>query len=152
MGTDSTREQFNQVLTRLTEARDGYNKCLTDVPAEVAVRGAEWAITDLLGHVNGDYYRTLFTRLTTEDNPQLGGAAFDLSRFWDRTVERTMANIDSAIEQAKGLTDDQLNRVGQLRGADYSVIDALNGWAAHFEEHLTQLRDEIRPREGLAQV
>ena len=150
MAPESARQQWRGVMGRLRKVHDGYNMCLTDVPPEVAVRGTEWSISDLLRHVNEDYNRSLVTRLLDEDNPQLGGGGgFDRARSWHRTVERTLANIDSAIELANALTDEQLNRAGQRSGREYTVLDALENWTGHFEEHLAQLRDEIRPREGL---
>ena len=150
MALHSTRGRWEEITGRLRLVRDGYDSCISDVPPEVSARGSEWSISDLLGHVNTDYNRNTVTRLLDEDNPQLGGGGgFDLTRFWERTVERTLANIDSAIRTAEGLTDEQLNRGGQRRGQEYTVLDALESWTHHFEEHLAQLRDEIRPREGL---
>ncbi|MSQ40946.1 MAG: hypothetical protein EXR55_04685 [Dehalococcoidia bacterium] len=150
MAVNSTRRRWEEITGRLRLVRDGYHSCLSDVPPEVSARGSEWSISDLLGHVNADYDRNTVTRLLEEDNPQLrGGGGFDVTRFWERTVERTLANIDSALRIAEGLTDEQLNRAGQRGGREYTVLDALENWAKHLEEHLSQLRDEIRPREGL---
>ena len=150
MAQQSTVDRWEQIGSRLRVVRDEYHGCLSDVPPDVALRGTEWSISDLLAHVNADYNRNTVTRLLEEDNPPLGGGGgSDLARFWDRTVERTLGNIDSAIAIAEGLTEEQLNRAGQRGGRDYTVLDALENWVNHFEEHLAQLRDEIRPREGL---
>ena len=37
----------------------------------------------------------------------------------------------------------------EVEPAPPHVLDGLETWVAHFEEHLAQLRDEVRPREDL---
>jgi len=89
------------------------------------------------------------TSLLEEDSPDLTTPAFDLSVAWQRTTERLMGQIAEALSMTKDLSLDQLQRSGTRSGDTVVVIGVLEGWAAHFEEHLKQLQDEIRPREGL---
>jgi hypothetical protein len=140
----------DQLVTRLTEIRRAYERCLSDVTPEVGFRGSEWSVADLLGHVIGGYYRTMARRLLEEDRPDFGGAGYDPEAAWRRVADRSLGSLDEALHLAVALTPDQMRRTGTLRGREYTPLDALDQWAGHFEEHLAQLRDEIRPREGLA--
>ena len=150
---ENTRETERQNLVgRLTAIRDAYERCVSDVSAETANRGTEWSIVDLLGHVTGGYYPGMITRLLEEDNPQMGGGGFDLEAFWKRIVDNILIDIDHAIGIATDLTTEQLGRSGERRGQAVTVSDTLSNWADHFDEHLAQLRDEIRPREGLSPI
>ncbi len=150
MVESSPESSRDQLVARLNEIRGGYERCLSDVTPEVGFRGAEWSVADLLGHVNGGFYRNMARRLLEEDHPDFGGAAYDADAAWRRVTDRCLASVDEALSMATALTPDQLLRTGTLRGHEYTPVDALNDWAGHFEEHLAQLRDEVRPREGLA--
>ncbi len=114
----------------------------------MAYVGSEWSVADLLRHVSGEVYRNHITRLTSEQRPEL--ARFDRQIAWPRLVDATLKNNDEALAIASSLTEDELGRQGTRGGQPYSTIDALENWAAHFEEHLAQLRDEILPREGVS--
>jgi hypothetical protein len=118
----------DEVVARLKNVRDAYEKCLQDVGAQVGNRGSEWSIADLLRHASGEGYPNRITQLLEEDRPKLPG--------FDPTT----------------LTPEQLNRRGERGGQPIAVIGVLETHTAHLEEHLAQLRDEIRPREGLPGV
>ena len=135
------------IIERLNKARDTHQKCLSDVTAEAGNVGSEWSIADLLRHSSGDGYRNMITRLLEEDKPTL--ASFDRERAWKQLTGSSLAKIDEALERATTLSPEQLAREGERGGKPYGVLDGLETWAAHFEEHLAQLRDEVRPREGL---
>jgi hypothetical protein len=150
---ENTREIERQnLVSRLTAIRDAYQRCVSDVSAEAANNGSEWSIVDLLRHVTGGYYQGMITRLLEEDNPQMGGGGFDPEASWKRIADNILADINWAIGIATDLTTQQIGRSGERRGQTVSVLGTLAGWADHFDEHLAQLRDEIRPREGLSQV
>ena len=138
------------IVDRLKKARDTQQKCLSDVTAEAASVGSEWSIADMLRHSNGEAYRNMITRLLEEDKPKL--ASFDRERGWQQLTKASFAKIDEALELATTLSPEQLAREGERGGKPYGVLDCLETWAAYFEEHLAQLRDEIRPREGLPNI
>lgn len=150
MQDTSVEGRRGAVVARLKSMREAYERCLSDVTADVANEGSEWAIVDLLRHVNGDVFRNRIKRLLEEDNPQLPG--FDRQGAWQQLRETSVATIDEALGLATTLTPDQLARAGERAGQAHTVIDALERWLAHFEEHMAQLRDELRPREGLPEV
>ena len=146
----SVEEHRQKLLARLGSAREGYEQCVTDVTADVGNNGSEWSVADLLRHASAEAYRDRVNRLLEEDNPQLPG--FDRERVWQRLAETCLARVDEALNLASALTPEQLARAGTRAGQPYGVVDALENWTSHFEEHLAQLRDEIRPREGLPEV
>lgn len=139
-----------QVMAGLNKVREVYEKCLRDAGPEVGNRGSEWSIADLLRHTNVEGYPNRIRRLLEEDSPKLPG--FDQEGAWRQLVETTLARIDQAVDWATSLTSDHLNRSGERGGQAITVIGVLEGYLAHFEEHLAQLRDEVRPREGLGAV
>ena len=142
--------RLEQVVARLRAVREAHERCLSNVGAEVGNRGSEWSIADLLRHANGEGYPNRIRRLLEEDSPKLPG--FDREGAWRQLVEATLARIDQALKWATTLTPDQLNRSGERDGQPITVVGVLEIHTAHFEEHLAQLRDEIRPREGLPAV
>ena len=150
MQDKSIEARRDQVVASLKNVREEYEKCLRDASAEVGNRGSEWSIADLLRHTNGEGYPNRIRRLLEEDNPKLPG--FDQEGSWWELVEATLARIDQALDWATTLTFDHLKRPGERGGQAITVIGVLEANAAHFEEHLAQLRDEIRPREGLGAV
>ena len=150
MSQDNIESRKQDLKMRFESIRDSYRQSLGDVTAEVAFNGTEWSVVDLLRHVTAVYYPNQVTTLLEEDSPDLTPPAFDLSLAWQRTTERIMEQIDDGLSMANDLSLDQLQRSGTRSGDTIVVIGVLEGWAAHFEEHLKQLEDEIRPREGLA--
>ena len=152
MTQGSTESSKQAVLDRLNKIRDDYDLCLSDVTAEVGNRGTEWSMVDLLRHATGDYIRNMVNRVLAEDNPNLGGGGFDMEAGWRRVRDNALGDIDRAIEQLNDLTSEQLERKGERNGETVSPLSLYEMWAGHYEEHLAQLRDEIRPREGLSSV
>ena len=140
----------DQVVARLKSVREAHERCLSNVSAEVGNRGSEWSIADLLRHANGEGYPNRIRRLLEEDDPKLPGP--DREGAWQQLIEAVLARIDQALNWATTLTPDQMNRPGERGGQPLTVIGVLETHTAHFEEHLAQLRDEIRPREGLPAV
>ena len=143
-------ERRQGLVARLRSAREGYEKCVADVTVDVGNRGSEWSVGDLLRHSSAEVYRDRITRLLEEENPQF--PAFDRERAWQRLGETCVARIDEALTFATTLEHEKLVRAGTRGGEPHAVIDALDTWTRHFEEHLAQLRDELRPREGLPKV
>ena len=150
MSDSNIETQKQELRVRLEGIRDSYNQNLNDIRAEVGFNGTEWSVADLLRHVTGAYYPNQVASLLEEDNPDLTTPAFDLGLAWERSTERIMGQINDALSLTNDLSAEQLQRTGVRSGDTVVVIDVLEGWAAHFEEHLSQLQNEIRPREGLA--
>jgi hypothetical protein len=96
------------------------------------------------------YYQDLASNILTEENPQL--VEYQPESEWKRVVEQTLGRVEEDIRITSGLTADQLSRSGQMSGEALSVMDALELSVAHVEEHVAQLKDEVRPREGLPPV
>jgi hypothetical protein len=148
MMDNSPEIRRQEITVRLRAAKDGYSKCVSDVNATVANNGTEWAIVDLLRHVTGGGYGQMLRRLLEENGPDLGGA-YDPEAAWKRATDTVLGEIDEAIKMTEDLTAEQLVRSGQRSGKPIVVVDVLSLIANHYEEHLVQLRNEIRPREGL---
>ena len=142
---DSRRDA---IVTRLRAARTGYERCVVDVTPDVGMHGTEWSIVDLLHHASDSDYQDMASRFVAEDSPQFVGR-YDPTAEWRQAIAAVLASIDGALSIATSLTPSQMSRVGQRRGQSFAALDALELSVAHFEEHLAQLRDEIRPREGL---
>ena len=62
-----------------------------------------------------------------------------------------LSSIDRAISSAE-LPLDQLERSGKQVSGSIRALDVIVLMANHFEEHLAQLKDEVRPREGLPNI
>lgn len=151
MQNTSVEGRHEAVVTRLKVVREGYQKSVSDVSPDVANNGSVWSIADLLRHVSLDgFYPNMTNRLLEEDNPQFGG--YDPQAALQRLIDGSLTKIDAALDVATTVTPDQLTRAGTRRGQAFAVIDALELWTAHFEEHLAQLRGEIRLREGLPEA
>ena len=150
MTEDSLEKQRQRLIVRLTELRERYTQCVADVPVEVATRGSEWSIVDLLRHTTGGGYRTMLTRLLKEDNPQMSG--FDADANWRMVVDSILTDIDEVIKVASDLTVEELGRSGQRGDQAIAVLDVLTLMVNHYDEHLRQLIEEVRPREGLPQI
>ena len=140
----------DQIVARLKSVREAHERCLSNVSPEVGNRGSEWSIADLLRHAIGEGYPNRIRQLLEEDDPKLPGP--DRDGAWQQLMEAVLARIDQALSWATTLTPDQMNRPGERGGLALTVIGMLETHTAHFEEHLAQLRDEIRPREELPAV
>ena len=136
------------IVARLRAARTGYERCVGDVSPEIGMDGTEWSILDLLHHSIDSGYQDMVRRFVEESTPEFSGV-YDPAADWRQATENMLGSIDTALSLANSLTPDQMSRVGHRRGQPFTVLDALELDAAHFEEHLAQLRDEIRPRQGL---
>ena len=147
MTKESLEARREQITDRLRNIRKSYGECVSDVTTDVANRGSEWSIVDLLRHVTGSY-RDMLTRLLEEDNPDLGGA-YDPEAAWKRVIDTVMRDIEGTISTASDLTIEQLGRTGQRSDESIEVLDVLALMADHYDEHLLQLKNEIRPREDL---
>jgi hypothetical protein len=147
MTKESLEARREQITDRLRNIRKSYGECVSDVTTDIASRGSEWSIVDLLKHVTGSY-RGMLTRLLEEDNPDLGGA-YDPEAAWKRVIDTVMRDIEGTISTASDLTIEQLGRSGQRSGESIGVLDVLTLMADHYDEHLVQLKNEIRLREDL---
>ena len=145
------QDRRDTLVSRLKNVRKTYENCLVGVVPDVANRGSEWSIADLLRHVNVDgLYQNMTMRALKEESPVF--ESYDAAARLQQLFERTIANIDEALRVATTATVGELARTGTRQGRTYAVIDSLELWVAHFEEHLSQLQNEIRPREGLPGV
>ena len=149
MTGSSVESHRDAIVARLKAARTDYQRCVEDVSPDIADRGTEWSIIDLLHHADESDYLDMAKRIVEESNPEFR-RGYDLAALLRRAVERVLASIDDALNVATSLTPDQLSRAGQRRDQPFAAIDALELSVSPFEQHLAQLRDEIRPREGLS--
>ena len=148
MATNALESERQQLVARLRNIRGAYEQCVADISTQVATRGTEWSVVDLLEHTAGEYLRDLVVRLLDEVDPDLGGG-FDADANWKRVTDSILRDIDVAIDSAVDLNVEQLGRSGRRGSQTIRVVDLLTQMADHYDEHLAQLRDEIRPREGL---
>jgi hypothetical protein len=139
------------IVERLRAARAGYERCVSDVAPDVGLNGSEWSVVDLLDHSMDRDYQDMARRFIEESSPQFVGT-YDPAAELRNAAEGVLGSIDDALAIAMSLTSEQMTRVGQRRGQPFAALDALELSVAHFEEHLAQLKDEIRPREGLPPV
>ena len=100
-------------------------------------------------HTTGGYLRNLLVRLLDEVDPDLGVGGFDADANWKRVTDSILRDINEDIDSAVDLNIEQLGRSGRRGSQTIRVVDLLTLMAEHYDEHLAQLRDEIRPREGL---
>ena len=149
MAANSLESERQQLVARLRNIREAYEQCVADISPEVATRGTEWSVVDLLRHTTGGYLRNLLVRLLDEVDPDLGVGGFDADANWNRVTDSILRDIDGAIDSAVDLNIEQLGRSGRRGSQTIRVVDLLTQMADHYDEHLAQLRDEIRPREGL---
>ena len=151
MDSNANENPLAGVVDRLRNARNGYEECLDDVSPEAANNGSEWSISDLLRHVSeDDYYETMTNRILSEKAPRFEG--YDSGERLREVIERTLTSIDNALTVATHITGEQLTRTGTRGDRTYTAMDTLELWTAHFEEHLSQLQNEIRPREQLPRL
>ena len=140
-------ERHSKLINKLEVLKNGYEDCLNGLSPEQALSGSEWSVRDLLAHSTGGLYQTMTRRILAEDNPDFGNNSFDIEKWWQRTLERSIDDVTQAYETAKNLTKEQMNRTGIRNGETITPIDTLENWAEHLEEHFLQLRDEVIPRE-----
>ena len=149
MTANSLESERQQLVARLRNIRKAYEQCVADISTQVATSGTEWSVVDLLRHTTGGYLRNLLVRLLDEVEPDLSGSGFDPDANWKRVTDSILRDIDGAIDSAVDLNVEQLGRSGRRGSQTIRVVDLLTQMADHYDEHLAQLRDEIRPREGL---
>ena len=147
MTTGSNKTRQSAIIARLNTARQSLRKSIADVTPAIASRGSEWSVGDLLGHLSETYYQDMAARILREEQPIF--ASYDSETEWKREQEQALSCIDNVIEIVNRLTSEDMDRSGQMDGQPLMVLDAVELCVAHFEEHLAQLKDEVRPREGL---
>ena len=150
MTAESNEERREKLIVRLHDSHELAERCLSDVTPQVAWRGSEWSVGDLLGHLSESYYQNVARRFLSEESPELPG--FDAEWGWKRGVDKALNGIEDALSIARALTAEQMTRTGQMGSDPLTALDALELCAAHFEEHISQLKNEVRPREGLPPV
>ena len=149
MTANSVESERQQLVARLRNIRKAYEQCVADIPTQIATRGTEWSVVDLLRHTTGGYLRNLLVRLLDEVDPDLGVGGFDADASWKSVTDSILRDIDEDIDSAVDLNIEQLARSGRRGSETIRVVDLLTQMADHYDEHLAQLRDDIRPREGL---
>lgn len=151
MTQGSLDKERQQIIVRLKEIRGKYDECVSDVSADIATRGSEWSIIDLLRHSTGGYYKTMLMQLLDEKNPRVDGG-FDINAYWRRVVGDILTDIDGVIDTASNLAVSELAKSAQRGNEQISVMQVLVLMTDHYEEHLNQLINEVRPREGLSRL
>lgn len=150
MTTGSNTARQAAIMTRLNAARQSLGKSISDVTPEIASRGSEWSVGDLLAHLSETYYQDMAAKILSEEQPIFD--SHDSDTEWKREQEQALSCIDDVIDIVNRLTPEDMDRSGKMNGQPLMVLDALELSVAHFEEHLAQLKDEVRPREGLTAV
>ena len=79
-------------------------------------------------------------------------SGFDADANWRMVVDSILTDIDEVIKVASDLTVEELGRSGKRGDQAIGVLDVLTLMVNHYDEHLRQLIEEVRPREGLPQV
>ena len=98
MAENVLEAQRQELVGRLTGIREAYERCVSDVGADMANKGTEWSIADLIRHTTGGFYSTMVKRLLEEDGPDMGGSAFDPEANWKGLSDRKSANWAVAHE------------------------------------------------------
>jgi hypothetical protein len=137
-----------EIIERLKSIKLEYDRC-SDVKYDIAYRGSEWSVSDLLRHTIGSY-GGMVVRILDEKEPNLNPNGYDRDASWSKERNSFLDEIESYINIATALTDDQLPRTAIFSGTTITVVDMIERVANHYDEHLAQLRDEVRVREGLA--
>jgi hypothetical protein len=137
-----------EIIERLKSIKLEYDRC-SDVKSDIAYRGSEWSVSDLLRHTIGSY-GGMVVRILDEKEPNLNPNGYDRDASWSKERNSFLDEIESYINIATALTDDQLPRTAIFSGTTITIIDMIERVANHYDEHLAQLRDEVRVREGLA--
>ncbi|MQF48776.1 DinB family protein [SAR202 cluster bacterium AC-647-N09_OGT_505m] len=148
MTAEFNEERRDALVTRLVTSRALLERCLSEVTSDVGMRGTEWSVGDLLEHLGESYYQDMARQFLNEESPQLD--VYDPETEWKRCVEQALSRVDDALSIARVLTPKEMNRTGWMSLEPLTVLDTLALCVAHVEEHLAQLKDEIRPREGLS--
>ena len=137
-----------EIIERLKSIKLEYDRC-SDVKSDIAYRGSEWSVSDLLRHTIGSY-GGMVVRILDEKEPNLNPNGYDRDASWSKERNSFLDEIENYINIATALTDDQLPRTAIFSGTTITIIDMIERVANHYDEHLAQLRDEVRVREGLA--
>ncbi len=137
-----------EIIESLKSIKSEYDRC-SDVKPDIAYKGSEWSISDLLRHSRGSY-RGMAARILGEEQPNLNPNGYDLAESWSIERNSLLDEIESYIKMATDLTNDQLSRTAIFSGTMITILDMLERVSGHYDEHLAQLRDEVRVREGLS--
>jgi len=137
-----------EIIERLKSIKLEYDRC-SDVKSDIAYRGSEWSVSDLLRHTIGSY-GGMVVRILDEKEPNLNPNGYDRDASWSKERNSFLDEIESYINIATALTDDQLPRTAIFSGTTITIIDMIERVANHYDDHLAQLRDELRVREGLS--
>ena len=148
MTNESANNSKQEIIERLSAIKAEYDRC-TDVKAAVAFNGSEWSIADLIGHSTGSY-SGMVMRILNEEAPNLNPNGYDPEASWTRQRNALLEEIDSYIKITTELTDEQISRTAIFSGNTITTLDMLSRVANQYDEHLAQLRDEVRIREGLS--
>ena len=148
MTNESPNNSKQEIIERLNAIKAEYDRC-TDVKAAVAFNGSEWSIADLISHSTGSY-SGMVMRILNEESPNLNPNGYDSEASWTRQRNALLEEIENYIKITKELTEDQLSRTAIFSGNTITTLDMLSRVANHCDEHLAQLRDEVRIREGLS--
>ena len=148
MTNESPNNSKQEIIERFNAIKAEYDRC-TDVKAAVAFNGSEWSIADLIGHSTGSY-SGMVMRILNEESPNLNPNGYDSEASWTRQRNALLEEIENYIKITKELTDDQVSRTAIFSGNTITTLDMLSRVANHYDEHLAQLRDEVRIREGLS--
>ena len=148
MVDESLNNKRQEIIGRLNSIKAEYDRC-TDAKAYVAYTGSEWSISDLVRHTTGSY-SGMAVRILNEDKPNLNPNGYDSEASWSRERNLLLEEIESYITMTRELTDEQLPRTAIFSGNTITILDMLERVANHYDQHLAQLRDEVRVREGLS--
>ncbi|MBI4300798.1 MAG: DinB family protein [Chloroflexi bacterium] len=137
-------------VSRIRATRAELQEALERMSAEDAFKGSEWSVADAMRHIGGrSGYITWAERLVKEGN--LDFPSFpSWDEAWKRMINQTLEAFEDAAKFVESLSADDLLKAGKRRGEAVTVADLVEGIAAHYEEHVKQIRGEIKPRLGFS--
>lgn len=147
MANQSFDATIKGLRERLDAAHSRLAAALATLPAELAYKGSEWSVADCLNHLSpreGGYSRYLETLL---DQPQPAARAFSQERRWSHVKEWLAAEHQRCRQALARVTPERYSTpVAQPDGSTRPLSQYVNTMVSHFEEHTSQVLDQILPR------
>ena len=97
MADELLNNKRQEIIERLKYIKSEYDRC-SDVKPDVAYRGSEWSISDLLRHTRGSY-RGMAARILDEEDPNLNPGGYDSDESWSRARNSLLDEIESYIKK-----------------------------------------------------
>jgi uncharacterized damage-inducible protein DinB len=132
---------------RLDAAHKRLAEALAALPAEQAYKGSEWSVADCLNHLaprEGGYSRYVESLLGQE---KPAARAFSQERRWTHAKEFLTAEYERCRAALGRVTPERWSTpVAQPDGSTKPLSNYVQTMVSHFEEHTSQIIDQIIPR------